>query len=334
MTDKKSAPDRAKEDEKQLKKLLESYTTVAAHKLGRPPTLEDLTKMLTENTDQEQLGAKPNETPVTSKPVSQRSIDKTSETTPAQPAQGAQAKPTTSDQASQPMDKASEPPQEGEPAVLGMQVYYGMGGDGEARQPDPSNILFYKHPDGRFFDCGSQAWSDAEPPMARHLPSRAIQFNERDIVAAIAHGVMDDGDFEALDKAQMIGPTPRALWEKMIKLKGLYTDLKKSEEADDEVEVDPDLLPSEKPTEGGGVDAVGEFFSTAGVERSSEEPQSGEVGEDLIRQIMEAAVSAVSEVMSSEMEEKIRTIVREELGKQGGGEDLQPTGESDTMIDV
>lgn len=344
MTTEKTAnpQDKAKEDEKQLKKLLDSYTTVAAHKLGRPPTLDDLTKMLTENAGQEEMpGAKAAPTPVTSQPVAQRGMDQTSDTTPKQPAQGTQASPTASPQNPQPMDKAApagegmdaDPDGEPPPNIAKMTVYYGMG-EGEPRQPDPGNILFYKHPDGRFYDTNAQDWSDVEPPMARHLPSRPIRFNEQDIVAAIAHGVMDDTDYEQLDKAQMIGHNPRLLWEKVKKLHGLYSDLQKSSEIEAEAEVDTDLLPGE-PSGGAGVNAVGQFLSTAGVEPSDTAQEAGGdlAGEDLVKQIVDAACAAVGE--SPELEEKIRRIVKEELAAAGlGGEDLQAEETPDSMTEI
>ena len=338
MTDKnaKASPaDLAKDDEKQLKKLLDSYTAVAAHKLGRPPTLEDLTKMISENQGQESIQTVATQTPMASRSPGERSIDKTSDTSPKQ--------------ATQPMDKAAEPEMEGEgeessPKILHMKVYYGMGGEGENRKPDPSNVMFYESQDGRCYDCNAQAWSDSRPLLVDHLPSRAIQFNEKDIVGAMMHGVMDDEDYEALDKAQMIGDTPRRLWELTKQLKGYNDQLAKSEaleeeDTDSDVPVDPDFLPGDA-TEGSGVDAVGEFYKTAGVDRGSQDEAGGqiEVGEDLIKQIMEAAVSAVSD----EMGDKVRQIVREELARHGIGQASDPSddyeegstesGEDDTLI--
>lgn len=324
MTDKKLTPEeQAKADEKQLKKLLESYTAVAAHKLGRPPTLEDLTKMMTENQGQESLATVATQTPMASRNPGERSIDRTSDTAPKQ--------------APQELDKTSEAHGEPDgdegvdagPKILHMKVYYGMSGEGEGRKPDPANILYYESPDGKCYDCNAQAWSDKRPLLADHLPSRPIQFNEKDIVGAMMHGVMDDHDYDALDKAQMISDTPRRLWELTKKLKGYNEELAKSteieqEDTDDEPEVDPELTAG-APTEGKGVDAVGEFMSTAGVERGSQDETGGEseVGEDLIKQIMDAAVAAVSE----EMGNNVRQIVREELARHGIGQATDPADE-------
>jgi hypothetical protein len=305
-----SAEDQAKNDEKELKRLLESYLAVAKHKLGRPATMEDLTKMLSpENQGQEDLGQHQTATPVTAKPVGERSLDRATET---QPAQGTVAPHT--DQ-SEPLHKDEE---DSLPAIVRMKIYYGMAGDGEHKKPDPSKILYYETHDGRFYNTHTQDWEMSKPVMADHLPSRPIEQHEKDVVAAIAHGVMDEDSFNALDKAEMIGDTPRRLWQAMTKLKSLHQDLEKStepEDIDSDPSVDPDLTPGGASEGSGGVDVVGSYMDTAGVARSqaSEVQDGGEPGEDLIRQIMEAAVEAVSD----DIEIRVLEIVRRELAKYG-----------------
>lgn len=305
--------EQSKADETQLKKLLESYTAVAKHKLGRTPTLEDLTKMLTpENQGQEDLGAHQTQTPVTAKPVGKRSLDRATET---QPAQGTVAPHTDT---SEPLKKDDESEgEEGLPTVARMKVYYGMGSAGAdgTKKPDPGKILFYETHDGRFFDTGKQEWELGRPTMADHLPCRPIEQHEKDVVAAIAHGVMDDESYNALDKAEMIGDTPRRLWSAMQRLKTLHGDLEKSTDmpdTDDDVSVDPDLLPG-APSQGSGVDLLHEFQDTAGVAGMTREDAPQEPGQDLIRQIMEAALSAIDD----DLEPKIVGIVRRELAKFG-----------------
>jgi len=314
-TDKKkplNPEEQAKADEGQLKKLLESYLNVAKHKLGRPATMEDLTKMLSpENQGQEDLGQHQTPTPVTAKSVASRSIDRATET---KPAQGTMAPHT--DQ-SEPLKKDDEEGEEALPSVARMKIYFGMGAAGPdgTKKPDPGKILFYETHDGRFFDTGKQEWELGRPSMADHLPCRPIEQHEKDVVAAIAHGVMDDESYNALDKAEMIGDTPRRLWSAMQRLKSLHGDLEKSvdmPDTDDDVSVDPDLLPG-APSQGAGVDLLHEFQDTAGVAGMNREDPPQEPGQDLIRQIMEAALSAIDD----DLEPKIVTIVRRELAKLG-----------------
>jgi hypothetical protein len=205
-----------------------------------------------------------------------------------------------------------------------MKVYYGMSGENEARKPDPSNILYYQSPDNRWYDTTNQCWTEAAPLHAEHLPSRPIEFHDQDIMAAIAHGVMDYEDFETLDKAEMITHTPRKLWQSFQKLKMLHQDLAKSEaaeavEGEEDMgaapDVDPDLMPGKAPSEGAGADLPREYMKTAGVtpKETSEADSADMPGEDLIKQIMDAAVAALSEAN----DEHIRTMIREELQALG-----------------
>lgn len=287
MNDKK---DPIKEEKAQLKKLMESHMAVLEHKLGRPPTMEELMDFASE------------------KPEGS-----------VEPLQ----KPHTEES-----EKEEEKTEGTYPSILDMLVYYGMNGDGENRKPDPNKILFYRTPDNRWYDTKSQSWCDM-PSHADHLPSRNINFDEKDIVSAIAHGVMEDSDYESLDKAGMIGDLPKQLWSRVKKLNNLTEQLEKSDG------VESDEVPGENSNEDekndygseafdadnistGGADAVREFLKTAGVEASVSEDGKEELrGENLIEQIMQAAMAAVSSAMGENFEQQVSDIVHRILEQYG-----------------
>jgi hypothetical protein len=291
---KKPKVDENKEQEKQLKKLLESYTAVAAHKLGRPPSLEELNEMLNES----------------------------GSTEPKDELEKTEGDP----------DSSEEPGEhDGVPNILKTLLFYGMSDKDGQRSPAPDKVLFYKHPDGRYYDCSSNSWSNEEPPMCAHLPSRTLgqgkmSDNERDIVSAIAHGVMDDEDYNTLNETGMISPSAQKVWELSKRALTLHDDLEKSlteggdededmGSMDQEVEVDPDLLPGSGGEEGTNVFAgILEGVGISGTE-DIDDFDEGDPGTNVAAQIMEAAKVAVGYVMQTEFEDRVRAIVQEEIQK-------------------
>lgn len=323
--------DPSKEDEKQLKKLLDSYTAVAKHKLGRAPTLEDLTKMLTEPAGTDQIPGSANEMPVAAEPGMQRTYDAGPQ---SQPVKGKEV--VQGQKATEPVEKASAPEpglehDPAEPKILHMKVYYGMTGDEGARQPDPHKILFYEDPlDKRWFDTSAEAWFDQKPSIVDNLPSRPMQSHEKDVIAAIAHGVMSPEDYDALDKHNFIGPTPKRLWQTMSRIRNLNDELTKSaapvtDQHEDLGPVDESLTAGENV--GGGVDVAGDFLNTTGGDRSGlDSDQLDLAGDNVLMQIIEAACGA----LASDMDYRIRQIVREELAALGlAGE---PAGEAEQSV--
>jgi hypothetical protein len=290
MNESKKQPDEGKE----LKRLLDAHIEVAKARLGRTPTLEDLQKMLTVTHE-----ASANQTPVA-----------------AEKPQGGEPKQEVKspEGATTELSEGLQKDEDKEPSILSMKVYYGLGvgQDGAEKKPDPNKILFYETSDGRAYDTNQNQWCDQRPAVLDHLPCRPIQFNERDIVAAIAHGVMEDGDFDALDKAQMISETPRKLWNLKKKLMSQVEELEKSlmiEPEESKEEVDSDLLPGEDPNKGD--DFVSKFKELAGVGGYQIDANTQELpGDDVLSQIIKAATA---EALTG-MEDMIRAIVRDELG--------------------
>jgi hypothetical protein len=311
------------DQDKQLKKLLESYTEVARHKLGRTPSLEDLTKMLNEDSKEDIPGDNPVASPISYQSVGGSVMDAQSTTTPKQSPQEVK---------SEDMEKAED----FVPEICKMKVYFGMSDKDGKRESDPNNILYYETPSGTFYDTQSDTWHDTKPDMVNHLPSRSVNFNEKDIVAAITHGVMGDEDYEALDKAGMIDHTPRRLWELTKKLRMQWEDLEKVDElakshSEGEPHSEPDGDEDEYGNEIGDVEPEHEEneeeyeYEGADVESIDEidpfalpVPEPDYPGEDVLAELFAEAFRVVS--TSPQLEESIREIVRQELQKLGFGQ--------------
>ena len=204
-----------------------------------------------------------------------------------------------------PMEKSDE-----EPRILNMKVYHGMK-DGK---PDHGKVLFYEDPDGCIFDCENQEWMSHKPEYINHLNSRPMQYSETDIIAAIANGVMDDNDYDSLEKAGMLSESPRKLWASMGKLKSLVDQYESAKETE------PMEKSDDEPTDLGEKDSDEEENSPESPESDSLEPESapetqsapdGEEGDmagnDMFKEMMESALKAA--LAGPELERRIREIV-------------------------
>jgi hypothetical protein len=280
-------------DEKQLKKQLESYVEVAKHQLGRTPSLEDIQNLLGG-------GTKPGEAVAT--PVASETVESQAGSSPE-------------------AQKSEMTDVEKEPRIMRLKVYYGLAaGEGGEKKPDPAKILFYEDPDsGSCYDCAQQQWLDKKPNVLEHLSSRPVQYDERDIVASIANGVMEDSDYEALHKVGAIGETPQKLWDLTKRLKTQVAELEKSssegiEEDGEEPIIDSDYV-TEAPT-GSGV--LSEMFSLAGVDMEGSEiarqleDHSDEYPVQIPNNVQQIMEIAMARAMTG-MEDSIREIVREEI---------------------
>jgi hypothetical protein len=229
----KTPEDLAKDHEKNLANTFDAYVTVYKNQNnGKLPSMEDISKMLAQKSSPE---AQASATPMATLSSGGRMMDPKGQTH-----QEVKGKNTTSENS---LEKNTEDQENNDimdgPRLIHMRVYYGMSGDGDQKQPDPNKIMYYESPkDKTWYDTVSQQWLGEAPHMAQHLQSRPITFSEKDIVAAIAHGVMGDDDYEALDKAKMLDDTPKRLWALTKKLKGLNEELSKSEESEKEDEND------------------------------------------------------------------------------------------------
>lgn len=264
--------------ENEIKKLLNAHMLVLKDKLGRAPTTDEIAEAL--KGEQTQSG----------QPV-QQAIEETPENTT-------------------------------EPKILKLKVYYGQGtkktDKGDVKAPDPNKILFYEGHDGKVFDCSSQSWIAQRPPVLDHLPVRPLLHDSKnsDIVQAILNGVLDDQDFDDLDKSGTINENTRKIYNLQKKAADIQQQLEKSqeieieeenaEEGSDETvaEIENSVSPEKVQT---GINVVRNYMDTAGVQYGLDvvKEEFGEQGADLFTQILQAALADV--------DEKTRMMVREEM---------------------
>lgn len=323
--------DKSKEEEKELKRLLDAHVLVYKNRHGKTPSLEELSEMLSKTDDTEEQKTP---TPVASKDVNVGS-----------PVQEVKGEKTTEDVGLKKEDPVAPGPEaqglekeDGmhdipEPKILNMKCYYGMKDIEGKKEPDPNRILFYEHPDiGRTYSVEDQNWMDSRPHVLDHLPSRALNFDERDIVGAIAHGVMDDEDYMTLEKAGMITDTPKRLWELGRKLKTQVADLQslaKSEEEPNEETEEPEELEEDQPNleEDYSVAKKMLELATSGSDSEFSEGLLSEGGspfDNIMKTAMKAAMTG--------MEKQIREIVREEIENLlNDSEDLEENHIEDYM---
>jgi hypothetical protein len=192
------------------------------------------------------------------------------------------------------------------PRILDMHVIHGLGAD---KKPDPHKILFYHDTVGdKYYDCESHEWCDEKPMVVDHLHNRPIIYNDQDIVAAIAHGVMDDNDYEALDKSSLLGELPKRLWGHIKNLKDLVEQQEKMAKSEEE-EVGSEM--SSDPALGAeGYDPQGESSSDDLLDDIDADEMPGE---NVIQMIMAQALSKA--------DDRLREIVREEIAKLLSGDD-------------
>ncbi len=280
-------------ERKQTKQLVEAYTKVLEHRLGHPPTMQELSEFLSEEPDQ-----------------------------------SPQVEPLH-----KPVDPNVEPQADESPApkIMGYKVYFGMrtvpGQDGqEERKPDPDSVLFYEDPtSGRVYDVDAQEWLETKPPLMEHLSSRPILFDAKrtDLLRAIYNGVVDDGDYQALEKAGILsGKDPAA--QPCIRVWQLHkraneqlqhiAELEKSIPTEPVGEVGAPLEPqADLAAVPAGENVVANFMNTAGASAVKDvlEDAGVQAGEDLVAQIIQAAFAnvGIEEVVRAEVEKQMTQVV-------------------------
>jgi hypothetical protein len=277
--------DNQQDPKKELKKLMESHLAVLEHKLGHAPSMQEMLAFLSETNDAPK--AAPDAAP-------------------------------SQDQDGQPQADAADPStgeaELGEPKILGCKAYYGMtkGQDG-SRTSDPRKVLFYEMPAGDVYDCNTQEWCPERPQVLDHLNSRGLEYDENghDIMAAIVNGVLDEDDYSALDKCDMLNDHHRKVWELNKRLQENLAGLQKSETfVEESVESD---LPDEAPSEGyygpseGSVNVLQDFQGVTGSGPQEVYESEGEEGQDVFSEIVRAALG--------DIDQRIKDIVRQEFGQ-------------------
>jgi len=281
MKEVRTKEDLQKDQDKDLQRKLQAYVEVAKHKYGRTPSLEEIMGLLDEVSPEQSKPKGSGDVQQVVMPVAgDKSLDKTDPTQEEAP---------------------------GEPKILHLKVYFGMSKDktGE-RKPDEKKILFYERPDGSVYDCSKQEWAEGRPEVVNHLNSRPLYSTDEDLVAAIANGVMDDEDYDSLEKAGLVSETPKKLWGLTKNLEDLMLRKSEAEELEKSLETEDDTLgKGEQPSETIETSEQGvPMTSGPGMPISTDFP-----GDDVFTEMLAVAMS---EAMTG-MEDQIRRIVREEI---------------------
>lgn len=224
--------------EKALKKQFESYIEVLKHKNhGQVPSLEEVVEEIAGQTQKQDSVtgdedftddgfADDFEDTEEGEFEPQQTQEMEESATPAVP------EPELSGQ-------SVDPAASSHPKILNMKIYYGMSPDEHGvNHPDEGKILYYEDGDGLVYDCNSGQYTDEKPEIMNHLPSRPVRNDDRDIVQAIMHGVLDDDDFTKLSDAGMVSDQASQMKKNMDKLQKL---IKEKEELEMSQQFDPTL---------------------------------------------------------------------------------------------
>lgn len=165
------------------------------------------------------------------------------------------------------------------PKCLKYKVHYGK---------DPQSAAYYEDPESfSFFNPKNGTWGMDKPEMLDQLASRDV--DHADVFDMILHGIMDDNDYQQLHKAGLVDPKCEQLYAKISGMKNDYNTLEKSMEATLDEDTRPEaFLEAMEPAS--KLDQYGVFS----MEVDENENEFVEVGEDLVSQIMQTAMSPAS----------------------------------------
>lgn len=299
--------DKNKQAEKDAKKVLDSYYEVLKHRLGRAPDVSELLdfahSMSQNDKDPAVEGTEPLEKP---------ELEKTDEIT-----EETQQAPVVQPEA-----------QEGdidpnEPEILNLKIYHGAKKleDGSIIA-DENKILYYETIDGRVYDVHSQDWLGSRPPLLDSLIPRPLKCEEIDVMSAIINGVVNDNDYDCLEKAGLISGNAKSLWEKTNKLNTLVKEYNETTEEDD---IEPLSKSNHEDDNEDFFDIDDEhlyeedFGGEVGLERDGIEGReavedflnNAPPGYDAIREMIELAMK--SSEFTQKQEDRIKEIISEFL---------------------
>jgi hypothetical protein len=298
-----------KQQEKEVKKLFEAYISVATHKLGRTPSIDEVTKMLG---DEDAAANMTDQSPTSQ--VEHMNVEKSDE-------------PSLVNKQMEPakMSEMQDVGNPNEPKILKILIAYGNEEKDGKTKPNPHKILYFVDKDGnKCFNCEKQEWESPIPSIVGHLPTRPVSFNDSDMVSVIMNGIMDNDDYEKLDKAGMITENPARLWSLVNNLKKNVDELEKEElaKSEDDIEMAGDFEEENPDNEewrdldiddwqSSGESPFAEMMGNADLSEVNGDIENDLVDEDVFREIYETAMSKAL----NNVESIVRKIVREELEK-------------------
>lgn len=280
------------QEKKNTKKTIDSYLNVLSTELGREPSFDEFKQYLSKQ-------ATTIDSPVAkeSKPI--ENVEKFDE------------------------NQVQENPQQNDslPKILKIKIFYGLSDKDGQKSPDPDRVLYYTSPEGYCYDCKHKKWLDETPAVLDHLHSRPIESTEKDIIRAIAHGIMDEDDINALNNKGLISDSAMLLWDKIKKLNQLYSEYDEMNKADpaeleDPIHNDEIVNTNDDSYTDTEIGLQGDSFIESA---DLDDENAAEIfGEDNLTKIIQLAFAEPKnkEIIRSMIQEEIQNFLKEELLKK------------------
>jgi hypothetical protein len=179
---------------KELRKLLDSYLSVAEHMFGRPPSTEEMIGLLSEAAKKPEAEQ---EAEKLEKPEEEKKITFSHNQTPMKDLQ-----------------KAEQDEQPSDHPIFNTKVFYGRN---EKMQPDPKKVLFYEHANGGVYNVPDSKWEEDRPHVLDHLDSRPVMYNELDLNNYILHGMLSPEEYEGI--SDLLPENCHKMWDLQKKIK-------------------------------------------------------------------------------------------------------------------
>lgn len=215
-----------------------------------------------------------------------------------------------------------------EPRILSFKVLYGN---------NPQSPVYYHDPvTNGYFDIHGKDWLNERPALCDHLNEREI--GTTDVFDAILHGVMDDEDYGALEKMELIDDRSRQLWKKLSALSEQTNMMMKSVETEGngEPEVKKPNTPASEEESSSGSNPFLQIKAGAGVQSDSSSAGEGSAaGENVFDQIMAGAKQPTAAVEHEPVDyEAVRHLVQQAVATALNEDPWDLFGEDISPVDI
>jgi hypothetical protein len=216
-----------------------------------------------------------------------------------------------------------------EPRILSFKLFHGR---------NPQSPVYYHDPStSSYFDTHGRQWLNERPPLCDHLNERDL--NTSDVFDAILHGVMDDEDYGALEKMNLIDDRSKQLWKKLTTLADQTNMMMKSVETEPSEGEEGAASPRPTPPAAEGESSSGsnpfqQIKSGAGVVDSV--PSAPEAaGENMVEKIMSTAQQKQPVVANEPVDyEHLQRLIQQEIALSMGEDPYDMFGEDLTSEDI
>lgn len=218
-----------------------------------------------------------------------------------------------------------------EPRILSFKIFHGR---------NPQTPVYYYDPStSGYFDTHARNWANDRPPLCEHLTERDI--GTSDVFDAILHGVMDDQDYAALEKMNIIDDRSKQLWKKLSTLATQTNMMMKSVEGEENPDAPAPKLPnvpSPEAESSSGSNPFQQIKAGAGVktEAGGQTVETAPQGTNVLAQIMAGAQprsqsQAASEPVDYDL---IHGLIRAEIAHMMGEDPLDVYGHELSSEDI